>query len=497
MAEQLFDRITRGIEKENLRVSRDGQLSFKPHPNALGKTLTHPSITTDFAESLPEIITSPLEGRDNLFNELNSINAYLTHHLEDEVLWPLSMPPQILSEDDIQIADYGQSHIGQLKHLYRVGLTHRYGKMMQVIAGIHYNFSFPEAFFSGHDQSSAYFILLRNFYRHYWLLPYLFGASPACDNSLLAGRTCQTGLDRLDPNTLAGEYATSLRMSDIGYQNQAQSSIVISTDDVKSYSKSLIDAINTPYPPFANIKSTRDGCPNQINHNLLQIENEYYSPIRPKQIAQSGEHPTRALCKRGVRYIEVRVLDLNPFTPLGVTQTQSAFMDVFLTYCAKSNPNNLSSADFTNCKANFKQAVCHGRDPRCELTIEGKTISLQDAGFELFQKLEVVAKQMDERSNSNEYLQALEAEREKLEDPAKTPSELILNLMSSEGFSHQALGQYLAKTHFSEMDEVNLTQDFIRVMDQAARQSTLDERELLTKSTGYFAEYLAMFNRSL
>lgn len=498
MDKNLFEHITRGVEKENLRITRDGQLSFKAHPAALGKALTHPMITTDFAESLPEIVTSPLVGRKALFEQLDQINTYLVHHLENEMLWPLSMPPRIDSEDDIQIADYGQSHIGQLKHLYRVGLTHRYGKMMQVIAGIHYNFSFPAAFFeqftNGLTPSESYFALLRNFYRFYWILPYLFGASPACDLSMLKGRSCQTGLDQLDEHTLVGEYATSLRMSDIGYQNQAQSQIAISTDDVTSYSKSLIDAINTPYAPFSKITPGPDGMPRQINANLLQIENEFYSPIRPKQISESAEQPSHALCRRGVRYIEVRVLDLNPFTPLGITRSQSTFMDLFLTHCAIGSTEHLTRDDFLQCKYNFKQAVCRGREANCTLKMASKSIALRDAAFELFEQMQTTAKLMDKHAEGEAYTVALSNELKKIEDVNKTPSAMLINLMQSESLSHQSLGLKLAQEHFLNLDEHQLPADYIQKMENIAQKSRLDERELLVNSTGSFTDYLKRIN---
>ena len=177
----LFDCLMRGIEKENLRVTGDSQLSHAPHPRSLGKALTHPVITTDFSESLTEVMTPPVRGRKNLFSSLEHISAYAWHHLSgssllgseshQEYFWPMSMPVAVSYEDDIPIANYGKSHVGQFKSLYREGLAQRYGKKMQIIAGIHYNFSFPEFFFQGlfpgQTKSDIYFVLLRNFYKNY------------------------------------------------------------------------------------------------------------------------------------------------------------------------------------------------------------------------------------------------------------------------------------------------------------------------------------------
>jgi len=224
--------IRRGIEKESLRISTDGTLAQTPHPAALGSALTHPYITTDYSEALLEFITPPSTELHKPLEFLEQLHRYVYSHIGDEVLWVNSMPCMIRNDADVPVAQYGSSNVGRMKSVYREGLGHRYGRKMQTIAGIHYNFSYPEEFWklnqvlegeSGPLQdyiSKRYFDLTRNFQRYSWLLVYLFGASPALCKSFLAGREHQ--LDTFD-HTLFKPNATSLRMSDLGYQNNAQS----------------------------------------------------------------------------------------------------------------------------------------------------------------------------------------------------------------------------------------------------------------------------------
>jgi len=498
---KIFSYLMRGVEKENLRVSYDGQLSHKPHPASLGKALTHPTITTDFSESLSEIITPPLIGRENMLGSLENISAYAWHHLdlEKEYFWPMSMPVSIAHEDDIPIADYGTSHSGRFKKLYRQGLVTRYGKRMQIIAGVHYNFSFPSCFFEqvfkGQDKSDVYFILLRNYFRNYWILPYLFGASPACDKSLVNGRDVSTCLESFLGNSLIGEYATSLRMSDIGYQNKSQSQICISLNNPHAYARSLKLAVSTPYPEYTELGVFKNNQRIQLNDHLLQIENEYYSPIRPKQIAEAGERPTEALCRRGVRYIEVRVLDLNPFTPLGITPTQSAFMDVFLTYCALGSDRPLDKPSFLNAKANFKQVVCRGRAPECLLNLENKNIEFKAAAEGLFSKLLELAQVMDLSigAGSNEFSSAIRGEKIKIDDVSQTPSAQILACMQDRNLSHQEFGLAQAEAHRAYFEEIILSPVLSKQMDAMTEQSIKDERAEVLNSKGNFEDYLSNF----
>ena len=341
-----------GIERECLRVDADGQLALTAHPAALGAALTHPQITTDYSESLLEFITPAEADPATTLADLEDIHRFAYSKLDGEYLWSPSMPGRLPEEEQIPIARYGSSHIGQLKYVYRKGLALRYGKTMQCIAGIHYNFSLPERLWqlqqqaegdtsSARDyQSARYIALIRNFRRYSWLLMYLFGASPAIDAGFLRGRPHQ--LQQLDADTLYLPYATSLRMSDLGYQSEAQAGLTPCYNDLTSYTDSLRQAVGTPYQPYVDIGSKKDGEWLQLNTHILQIENEYYSNIRPKRVTYSGERPIQALMARGVQYIEVRCLDINPFLPLGIDLAEARFLDAFLLFCALQDSSGLS-----------------------------------------------------------------------------------------------------------------------------------------------------------
>ena len=330
----------RGIERETLRVDRQGRLARTPHPVALGSALTHPQITTDYAEALLEFITPAENDIGITLNQLDAIHRFAYAHLGDEMLWSESMPCELPPEAEIDIAWYGSSNIGMLKHVYRRGLALRYGKAMQCIAGIHYNYSLPEKMwqlFSADEgiveerrsalrdfQSESYIATIRNFRRYSWLLMYLFGASPALSTGFLRGR--QHSLETLSDDTLYLPYATSLRMSDLGYQNDAQSGLTPHENSLESYVRTLMDAVNRPYQPYQALGTKQNGEWIQLSTNVLQIENEYYSTIRPKRVIKTGERPVQALCKRGVQYIEVRCLDVDPFEPVGISLETASWM---------------------------------------------------------------------------------------------------------------------------------------------------------------------------
>ena len=378
--------IRRGIEKESLRITTDGTLAQTPHPAALGSALTHPYITTDYSEALLEFITPPSTELHKPLEFLEQLHRYVYSHIGDEVLWVNSMPCMIRNDADVPVAQYGSSNVGRMKSVYREGLGHRYGRKMQTIAGIHYNFSYPEEFWKLNQVlegergplqdyiSKRYFDLTRNFQRYSWLLVYLFGASPALCKSFLAGREHQ--LDTFD-HTLFKPNATSLRMSDLGYNNNAQSGLNICYNSLDNYIASMLNAISLPYEPYAQL-GTHDakGEWQQLNTNLLQIENEFYSPIRPKRVTNSGEKPVHALRERGVEYIEVRCLDIDPFVPLGIEPATAYFLDAFLLFCALNDSPDLSDSECEHAANNFNLTVKRGREPGLMLNDGGSERTL-------------------------------------------------------------------------------------------------------------------------
>ncbi|MDD5037273.1 MAG: glutamate--cysteine ligase, partial [Methylococcaceae bacterium] len=251
----------RGLEKESLRITPQGHIAQTMHPGGLGSALMHPYITTDYSEALIELITPPFRDSADTLGFLEDVHRFVYEHLGDELLWAASMPCDIEGEQSIPIADYGSSNVGRMKHIYRRGLAWRYGRAMQSIAGIHFNYSVNEAFWPVFQEllgnredplqfiADQYFGLIRNIHRLGWLILFLFGSSPAFSRSFFKGREGFTAkFQELDAHTLYRPYATSLRMSDIGYRNDSQSELDISFNNLDEYVSSLSKAITTPFP---------------------------------------------------------------------------------------------------------------------------------------------------------------------------------------------------------------------------------------------------------
>jgi len=448
---QCLTGIGRGIEREGLRVNTNGELSKHPHYVELGSSLTHANITTDYAECLLEFITPVSLSAEESIAQLQDIQKYTFSHINGEVIWPMSMPCFVGDEDGIELAQYGSSNIGTMKTVYRQGLKNRYGSMMQVIAGIHFNFSFSQNFWQtlkridGNSDdlqtyvSDKYFALLRNYKRFCWLIPYLYGSSPAICKSFLQDKQTKLPFKTSESGYLYLEYATSLRMSDLGYTNSEQSALQICYNNLDGYLSGVQEAINLSSNEFAKIGVKVDGYYQQLNSNVLQIENELYAPIRPKQVAKSGEKPSEALKSRGVEYIEVRALDVNPFVDTGISLEQVYFLDIFLTYCALESSPLLDCDKQNDYEKNMDEVVVRGRDPKLLLTDQGLLKSVAQWGDELFTKMENVAKLLDKGYQSNKYTDALSQEWKKLHDPNLTPSAQILAVVNN---NSQTLTQF-------------------------------------------------------
>ncbi|HNY47557.1 MAG TPA: glutamate--cysteine ligase, partial [Casimicrobium sp.] len=351
--------IRRGVEKESLRALPTGGLALTPHPKALGSALTHPRITTDFSESQVELITGVHADVEACLAELTEIHQFTYRTMRDagdEMLWVSSMPCGLPTDETIPLGRYGSSNVGRAKSVYRMGLGHRYGRRMQTISGIHYNWSLPGV------SNEEYFSLIRNFRRHAFLLMTLFGASPAVCSTFVAGR--QHELQSLTKNTMYMPYGTSLRMGRLGYQSDAQASLAVSYNSLEGYGASLQDALTRPYPAYEAIGIKNPGGDyNQLGTTLLQIENEFYGTIRPKRVIKPGERPLHALRERGVEYVEVRLMDLDPFVAVGITAATMRFIDVFLLHCLLADSPPDTPAEIAALARNQHRTAASGREP--------------------------------------------------------------------------------------------------------------------------------------
>lgn len=451
----------KGLEKESLRISTEGVIAATPHPYSLGSALTHPSITTDYSEALLEFITEPFTDIKQTLASMEKIHQFVYQNLENEILLATSMPCGIDGDASIPIARYGNSNIGRMKYIYRQGLSHRYGRTMQAIAGIHFNYSVPKKLWGILKQrqpnleqslddfiSESYFGLVRNFQRQGWLMLYLFGASPAiCKQFFKSRPELMAQFDEFDTQTLYHPYATSLRMSDIGYKSTNQANLKIDYNTLDGYVKTLSEAIETPCAGYEKIGVKEKGEYKQLSSNILQIENEYYSTVRPKQITNSGERPTLALKRRGVEYVEIRSLDLDLFNPIGIDEDKARFVEAFLLHCLlEDSPFNQPAEQQIN---NDNQLiVAHaGREPDIHLNRNGGNISLQAWAGDILQAMRPICNILDEDDRDKPYSKALKIQQSLVEDSEKTPSAKILQVMRQQSKVFGCLSLEVSKKH--------------------------------------------------
>lgn len=499
----LFNSIRRGLEKETLRTTPAGDISQGQHPNTLGSTLTHPHITTDYAEALLEFITPVSSSRETTLEFLLDLHRFSLLRLnEQELLWPASMPCRLQGNESVRIAEYGSSNVGRMKHVYRRGLDSRYGRIMQSIAGLHYNVSFPDQLWpllatleglpaeaADKDWRSArYFGLIRNFRRHSWLLMYLFGASPALDASFLDGNTHHP-LQPLAENTWGEPTATSLRMSDLGYQNKIQASLKVCFNSLDNYITTLGQAIHTPHPEYEKIGVKVEGEYQQLNTNILQIENEYYSDIRPKRVTRSGQKPTEALQELGVEYIEVRCLDINPFLPGGIDVAQMHFLDAFLLFCLLENSPELTDADCRSIESNLKNTVNFGRDPAVQ--INGKP--LREEATALLEQLRPVCQLLD-RGTPEEahFCDALNQQQARVDDASLTPSARMLEMVRECG-GHVPAVLELARAQREQLLANPINKAREDLFSELGQTSLRQQQELEAADTVDFDTYLQQY----
>lgn len=505
-AARLLASSLRGLEKESLRVTPDGHVAQTPHPAALGSALCHPWITTDYSEALLEFITPPHADVAGVLNCLNDIHCYTYQNIDGELLWATSMPCIVGGDASIPIAEYGSSNVGRMKHVYRRGLDWRYGRAMQAISGIHFNYSFCDEFLAVLQdverdprdaqtfRSDAYFALTRNFQRYGWVVPYLFGASPAICKSFTHGENLDFQVFR--DNTFYEPWGTSLRMSDIGYKNKAQAALGISYNGLNEYVDSLRRAITTSDPEYERIGTLVDGEWRQLNTNVLQIENEYYSFVRPKAVARSGEKPTSALRRAGVEYVEIRALDLNPFQSVGIDSEQLLFMETLMLYCLLQDSPAIDAHERGRINRNQGLVARRGRDPSLQLVrSDGRQVLLPRWIGELFDALQAPASLLDEAHQTSQYRDNLAALRVRIDEPEQTPSARMLKVMreTEEEFVQFALR--ISTEHQQQFLSRSLPEETRQRFADAARESLAEQRHLEESDTLSFEAYLEAYFR--
>lgn len=497
--------ITRGIEKESLRVNEQGAIAQTPHPTTLGSALTHPFITTDYSEALLEFITEPDHSISRTLDQLRQHHHFTAQHLNSERLWPASMPCVIRGDDSaVPVANYGSSYTGRMKTVYRLGLGHRYGRAMQTIAGVHYNFSVSDDCWQALREaessslslkdykSQGYLRLIRNFRRYFWLLLYLFGSAPALCKSFMGDRA-----HRLQPfgdntNTLHAPFATSLRMGDLGYQSNAQQQLFIDYNSLDDYIATLTGAITQPHADYEAIGlKDAQGAHRQLSTSLLQIENEFYSVIRPKRTAHAGETALAALHRGGIEYIEVRCLDVNPFEPLGISREQIVFLDTFLSFCLLKSSPLTSLQEYRGLQHNQHQAVYQGRDPQVVLYDGNSLRPLRDWGQQLLDDMQPIARLLDRMKGQAEHSQTLALQTTKLVDARKTLSARVLNHMHEHSMSFYAFAMSQAQLHHKQYTALSPT--LSQRYQALAEQSLLKQKTLEQSNQGGFDDFITRY----
>lgn len=489
-----------GLERECLRIQKDGKLAMTPHPLSLGSPLTNKYISTDFSESQLEFITPPMKKEEDVLRLLEDVHSFAIGKLGDEFLWPSSMPCVLPSNDEIPLARYGSSNLAKKKTLYRKALGRRYSRKMQTISGIHYNFSFNDKFwdyfyknFGKKKQtrqefiSESYFRLSRNFLALSWMDTYLFGASPAIDKSYLDQRPKY--LKKLNKDTYYGLFATSLRMSSYGYCCKVQAMLNISFNSLGNYISDLKKATSTPYKKYTRIGVNKKGEQLQLNDFILQDPAEYYAAVRPKRVTGYHEDILDKLSAEGVEYLEVRTVDVSPFEKVGVSLDHLKFLHLFMVYCLLQENHEYSAIERLNMIQNHDKVAIHGRKPGLKLVKNGKKIKLREWGLETLNNMRVAAELLDMNYKNGPYINTLNNQINKIIDPNQTPSARILAEMLGNKTSFRDFNLAFAKQHSQTLKFHKITKEKKAQFTKSVAESLLRQEAMEVRDEQYTEGY--------
>ena len=488
----------RGIEKENLR-SNNSSISLEPHPKVYGSSLTNSRITTDFSEALIELVTGPNKDLNNCLKELEDI-VYFCLKNTDEDFWPASIPMSIEDEATIPIADYGNSNSGRLKKLYRVGLSHRYGSMMQTVSGIHYNFSFDDRLFEQWAKKEGeklrefkdkkYLSLVRNFRRNAWLITYLFGCSPIVPKAFAKGR--EHSLKELNSKDLYLENATCLRMGELGYISKSQDNLNIAYNNLEEYLADLKKALTTDHPRYKTLGTKVNDEYIQLNTAIIQIENEYYSSIRPKRLVASGERPINALRDKGIEYVEIRALDNNIYDPFGISDETAIFLESFLFYCLLSEDQPCEQDEIRKIQSNWGNVVLSGRDEDLKLEFKDGSFFLRDKATRIINEMSYLESRIDNQEYKTIFKKSLETQQNKVNDSNKTPSGKLLKEIISSDTTWDKFTDDIAKRHKEEILKLKREVHYLeKQASESLKEFSRKEAEEEKDFDSFLAEYLS------
>jgi len=499
-----------GLEKETLRIDSNGKIAQTDHPIALGSALCNAQITTDFSEALLEMVTPPCESVTHALDHMIGIHQFIFPRLPTgEGLWNTSMPCVIDGDESIRIGHYGNSNTGIMKRVYRRGLGLRYGRRMQAIAGIHFNYSMPEkswpiwqSLHADTEESEfsaatrGYFHMTRNLMRIGWLVPYLFGSSPAiCQTFLPSG--ADSDLATLNGHTRYAPFGTSLRMGEIGYRYKEDAPIDLSVrhDSFENYLSDIYAHVTSPHEAYqqAGVVDS-SGLHHQLNANRLQIENEYYSSVRPKQIPRKGEMPLLALKRTGIRYLELRSVDVNIYDPAGMHIEQLAMLEMLMLFAWLADSPALMPEEMDVNKHNVQTVAHRGREAGLTLGCGKQSVKLIDWGRYVLEALEPIAQWMDsclpDNATKNLYQTSLAAQIAKLSDPSLTPSARIVDELADHG-SYFNMVMHHSSLHQEAFLQQQSHEALQAKLAQLVPESIAAQKELEATTSGNFSEFLA------
>ena len=495
--------INRGIEKESLRIDSNGKISQKSHPLGLGAALTNPYITTDFSEALLELVTPTFNSASECLDFLSDLHIFVNQNLEEESLWPLSMPCHIESEEDIPIGNYGMSNQGMMKTVYRRGLSNRYGSMMQAIAGIHYNFSFSDGFLkilaelsSSNEKelkNQVYLGIARNFRRFGWLYLLLYGSSPVATKSFADNRAHD--MHDLNQKDLYKPHATSLRMGDLGYISHAQDSLNISYNSIKQYGSDLRSALKTSYNDYKSLGEFKDGERIQLNDSIIQIENEYYSTIRPKRVCPTGDRPIDVLEAEGIDYVELRCIDLNPSSFIGITEEQIYFLDLLILYSFFNDSPEITDTESNELFMTHKTVVNEGRMPDAKIKTNAGETSIKEEALRILNGMQEIADFMDNEvlsDGNGVWSNCLSSQIKVAKNLDMSLSGTLLKDIQDQDISFQQYGMHLSHLHKDQMNNTSPKNehDFRSIANESLDAAEKIENENQIEFEDYLKEFL-------
>jgi glutamate--cysteine ligase len=280
-------------------------------------------------------------------------------------------------------------------------------------------------------------------------------------------------------------------MSDIGYRNSGQARLGISANSLEKYVAALKTAVTTKDPRYAEIGVNVNGEFRQLNANVLQIENEYYSSVRPKPRDRSVRALT-ALERDGVEYVEIRTLDLSIADPVGVNQSQMRFLEALLIYCLLSESPSISAAEQTEIDARDIRVAREGRRPRLKIDVRGRSVELRKAGLEILRGVAETAALLD--GGNADYSAAVTAAESALENSAETPSAKLIRELSATGASFLEYALEVAKQHRSYFLSLPLDPVKEDILEAAVARSLADAAALEAEDQLPFAEYLRRYS---